>query len=570
MGGPGPATFSSAGRSTQHWIPGAYSRSNFISNEGGGVSSGNTVVLGFAETGEPQKLLVFDSDDDARAELTSGEGLQGVIEAFNPGNDLTPQQVGFMRVNPGTQSSRTLQKSAVDRYGIKSFSWGVPMNQLRLKFSAGTVAGTSKIETEFKGNTELTDDIERKSFSLQYIGAGASASMDITATNLTITVAATPADDLDIILAAYPTISELVQFIENQTNYSAAILTTNVTEKSVEIDMLTGQDIKTSSYTVKSDYQAVFEALSSEPLLGAVTKEGVDRSLPDVDADFVYFTGGTSGSYLTTDFTNALEVLEQEDVQLVTTPSTDIAIHVLLRDHCILMNSEEGKKERQFYVGGALNETVAQVKTRNATLNSSFGSNCYPGYYQFNDAGVETLFSPSYFACKQVGMVSALALNNPTTSKTVNIIRWERDLKRSEINDLIKNATLVGAKDEDSQFITVRSLTTFQSALLQKNEASVMRETLFQDADLRKRLSKAIVGTPNLGNDQIATAKTVFVRAIADWKGLGIIVAQGGLLYTGLVITINGDIVNIKYTTANTVPGNFVFITHNVTVPISA
>ena len=567
MGGPNPATFASAGQISQHCIPGAYSRNNFVSNEGGGVSAGNIGVLGFAETGEPNKLLVFDSANDARAELTAGEGLEGIIQAFKPGNGLVPQQVGFIRVNPGTQSSRTLQLSSSDRYGIKSFSWGVPMNQLRLKFSAGTVVGTRKIETEFKGNTEITDDIERKSFSLQYTGAGSAALMTIDATTLATTVTGGPgSEDLAITLADYPTISELVAFIDNHSAYSATILTTTITQKSIEIDAVTAQDIRTASYTVKSDYQAVFEALSAEPLLGTITKEGIIRNLPDNDGDFVYFAGGTSGAYTTSEFTDSLEVLEQEDVQLIATPSTEIAVHVLIKDHCVTMNGVEGKKERQFYVGGAVNETVDQVKTRNSTLNSEFGSNCSPGYYQFNDDGVETLFAASYYGCQQVGMISALALNTPTTHKTANIIRWEKDYKRSEINDLIKNGTLVGAKDDDGQFITIRSLTTFQSGLLQKNEASIMRETLFQAADLRKRMEKALVGTPNLGNDQIATATSIFERAIKDWAGMGIIVANGGQLYSGLVITINGDIINFEYNTWNTAPTNFVFITHNISV----
>lgn len=567
MGGPGPATFSSAGQISQHWIPGAYSRNNFVSNEGGGVSAGNIVILGFADTGEPNKLLVFDSANDARGELTAGEGLQGIIESFKPGNDLVPQQVGFIRVNPGTQSSRTLQLSSSDRYGITSFSWGVPMNQVRLKFSAGTTGGTRKIETEFKGNTNEQDNIERKSFSLQYTGAGSSATMTINATTLATTVTGGPgSEDLAIPLADLPTISELVEFINNNAAYTATIITSIITQKSIEIDAVTAQDIRTASYTVKSDYQAVFEALQADPLLGTITKEGTIRTLPDNDGDFVYLTGATSGAYTTTEFTASLLVLEQEDVQLLATPSTEIAVHVLIKDHCVTMNGVEGRKERQFYVGGATGETVEQVKTRNATLNSSFGSNCSPGYYNFNDDGVETLFSASYYGCQQVGMVSALALNTPTTSKTANILRWEKDYKRSEINDLIKNATLVGAKDEDGTFITIRSLTTFQDALLQKNEASIMRETLFQAADLRRAISKGLVGTPNVGNDQIAAATSIFTRRIADWAGQKIILPFNGALFTGLVITINGDIINIQYETKNTAPTNFVFITHNISI----
>lgn len=564
--GVSPATFSSAGKISQHYIPGAYSRNNFVSNEGGGVSSGNICILGYADLGEPNKLLVFDSANDARNELSGGEGLTGVIQAFAPGNDLTPQQVGFIRVNPGTQSSRVLLKSAANVFTVKSVSYGVPMNQVRLKFSAGTVAGSHKIESEYKGEEVEQDDIEKKSFSLQYTGTGTAAVMTIDATTLVTTITTTPADSLSITLADYPTISELVEYINNQTGYSASILTDTVTELSSDIDAVSAIDIRTASYTVKSDYQAVYDALVLNDFVGSVTKGGIIRSVPDYDTAFIYLTGAVSGAYTTTEFTDSLEILEDEDVQLLATPSTELSVHLLMKNHCVDMNSVEGRKERQFYVGGALGEDVDAVKARSVALNSSFGSNCSPGYYQYNDDGVETLYSPSYYGCQQVGMVSALAINTPTTSKTANILSWEKDYKRSEKNELIKAGVLVGAKDTDGIYITVRSLTTYQSASLQQNEASIMRESLYQAADLRKRMENALIGTPNLGNDQVATATAIFERAIADWKGLGIIVPSDGLLYSGLVIGINGDIITIDYNTWNTAPTNFVFITHNIAV----
>ena len=566
--GVNPATFSSAGQISQHYIPGAYSRRNFVSNEGGGVSSGNICILGSSDLGEPQKLLVFDSANDARGALSGGDGLEAIIQAFAPGNDLTPQQVGFIRVNDGLQSSRTLQKSAADSLTVKSYSYGVPMNQVRLKFSAGTVAGSHKIETDYKGDSYELDDIERKSFLIQYTGAGSAAAMDITATKLTSTVTAGPgSENLDITLSEFPTISELVQYINNQAAYTASVLTGVITEKSIELDMVAAVDIFTTAYTVKSDYQVVYETLlASNNYLGTVEKEGTDRSVPGYDSDFVYLSGATSGTFTTTDVTNALEVIEEEDVQLLATHSNDAAVHILIKNHCVDMNSVEGRRERQAYLGGALGEDNAAIASRTLILNSSFVSLCSPGYYQYDDNGDEFLYSPAFLGCKQIGMVSALALNNPTTFKTMNVLRWEKDYTRSDKNTLIKAGVLVGAKDQDGVYITVRSLTTYQGSLLQQNEASIMRESLYQSADLRTRMEKALIGTPNLGNDQLATVDSIFERAIADWNGLGIIVANGSALYSGYTRRIVADQIIIEFNTWNTAPTNFVFITHNISV----
>jgi hypothetical protein len=564
--GVGPATFNSGGQSSQHYIPGVYSRPNYIVNEGGGVSSGNVVILGYSELGKPNELLVFSSANDARAELLSGEGLTGVVEAFRPGGDIVPQQIGFMRVNPGTQSQRALQKSAVDVFVVKSSSYGVPMNQVRLKFSAGTTAGTHKIETEYKGNTETFDDIERKSIEIQYTGAGTPATLTIDATKLTTAITGAAADNLDITLADYQTVSELAQFINNQTAYTATVVADEILDSPSELDMVTAIDILTAPVTLKSDYQAVFEALELSAYIGEVTKSGANRQVPDYDAALVYLTGAVSGAYTVTEFLASLAALETADVQLVGTSSTDAAVHSLIKDHCVSMSSVEGRKERQFLVGGAAGETVAQVVTRAKNLNVDLGQVCTPGYYDFNDAGKRVLYAPSYYACKLLGLTSASAVNEPSTNKTVGHLGWEKAYKNPELETLIKGGVTAGGKDESENNITVRAVTAYQGTALQRNESSMKRIQFFQDRDLRKRIERATIGTPLIGEKKLAVVDTVFERAILDWKASGLIVANGSSLYSGYTRRIVGDQILIEYNTWNTSPTNFVFIAHNISV----
>lgn len=566
-----PAIFQSAGRISNHYRPGAYSRRNFVPDAGGGVSSGNICIMGPSETGKPHELLVFATANDARAALTAGEGLEGIIQAFNPGNDLVPQQVGFMRVNKGTQSTRTLKLSAADQITVKSFDYGVPMNQIRLKFSAGSVSGY-KIETAYKTYSYSADNIEKESFSIQYVGAGTACTMTIDGTNLTTTVTGGPGgEDLNIALADFPSISELVQTLNTYTGvYSAEVLTGAPSELCSELDYVTGVDIFTDVYNAKSDLQAVLDALAITDFLGDIAFVGTARQVPDLDSGFVYLSGGTYGAYTTTEWSEALEVLKKEDVQLISTPSTELAVHILIKDHCVYTNSVEGRNERQFYVGGGIGESISTLKANSLTLNSSFGSVCSPGYYQFNDQGNRTLYAPSYFACKQVGMVSALGLNTPTTHKTMNVLGWEKDYSDPQQDELIQAGVLIGGRKRNGTFITIRSVTSYQAASLQQNEASIMRETLYQDRDLREAI-EAVIGTPNLGNIQLATVDSIFQRKISDWFELGIIIPyDDNTLFKGYTRRIVGDIIEIQYNTRNTAPTNFAFITHNIEVATTA
>ncbi|MDR2445899.1 MAG: hypothetical protein LBD58_01195, partial [Treponema sp.] len=63
--GVGPAVFSSAGQRTEHYVPGAYSRSAAIGGQGG-ISAGNGVILGKSSMGMAGVLNEFASPREAR------------------------------------------------------------------------------------------------------------------------------------------------------------------------------------------------------------------------------------------------------------------------------------------------------------------------------------------------------------------------------------------------------------------------------------------------------------------------------------------------------------------------
>ena len=102
--GVSPAKFDSAGQSTQHYIPGNYSRRNTV-GAGSGVSSGNLCIIGSSMGGKPLTLHSVADKAEAKDLLVSGSLLDGVVQAFNGSNTYIPQQVFCMRVNVGTQSS---------------------------------------------------------------------------------------------------------------------------------------------------------------------------------------------------------------------------------------------------------------------------------------------------------------------------------------------------------------------------------------------------------------------------------------------------------------------------------
>jgi hypothetical protein len=561
--------FESGGQRTEHLIPGVYNRTRYERQSGGGVSANNAVIIGDSKGGEPRTVLYFNSPSEARAVLIGGNGLEGVLHAFNPGNGLVPQKIGFIRVNNGAQATTQLLKTAAAMIDLKAWDWGLHGNQVKRKFTAGTVAGSHKITMQYGTNTaEVFDNIEKKSFSVQYTGTGTASTMAIDATGITLSVDAVAA--VSVPFASFPTIEDVVNYINDQTDFQATILTGDGTELASELDHVTGIAIKAAAYTAKSDLQAIIEAFRRSTYIGSSEYHAgaTARSVPGYDADWVYFTGGTNGTSDTTAYTDTLEVLENEDVQIISTTSTDEAVHLLIKAHCQTMSSTTGRRERMAWVGGAVGETVDATRLRAKNINSELVRLAYPYFKDYNPInpalGVKDC-SAAMYACKMLGMESSVAVNEPVTNKQVAILAWGKTLKKSEIEKLILDGVTVGAKSDDGLLITIRGVTTYQGDELQKCEGSMVREAIYMARDFRSAM-KGDIGRPQTAVDA-GTIRSVLQSKAVQWNSSGLIVKSVEKpLVWGVTIREDGDAVYVEYHAYLTAPRNFIFGTANLHV----
>jgi hypothetical protein len=560
--------FQSAGQRTEHYIPGTYSRNNYVKNAGGGVSANNAVFLGESEGGEPNTIYWFYSPSEARDQLRGGPLLEAVLHAFSPGNDLTPQYIGAMRVNEGAQSSRILRNSTTNMVSVKSWDWGAHTNQLKMKLEAGSNSGY-KVTFAFGGNELETDDIYRPSFSILYSGSGTAATMSITKTGLTTAITGATTDNLSINFSDFPTIEDLVGYINDRAGYACSLLAGDPKNLTIHLDSVTTQNIKTSSYTATSNLQAIIDTLNKNPWVSEAVfvDTAASRLVPSVDTDWVYFSGGTKGTSSVTNFSKSIDALENEDVQIIGAATADESVHILIRNHCILMNSVEGRRERSFMLGGALGETVNQVLERAKHLGSMYGSLAYPGIYTYDvlDMSNKKYYAPVMYAAKLIGQEAALAINEPTTNKSVDIFSWEVELRNSDLVMLIKGGVTAGGKSQDNRLATIRSLTTHQGNELQCCERSMVREAMYMARDLRNAYISS-VGKAGV-DGAVGDARATFWTKIDAWYKQGLIVrGDDGSLAWGLVIRRTGSSTFIEYHTYLTAPNNFFFITANLHV----
>lgn len=564
--GVGSVAFQSAGQRTEHYIPGAYSRVNFVNGEGGGVSANRAVFIGEANGGKPNTLYFFYSPSEAIDLLRGGPLLEAVLCAFSPGGDLVPQYVGAMRVNPGVQAARNLLNSTDPMITVKAWDYGLHTNQLKMKLVAGTAAGSKKLVFGFAGNESTIDNIARPSFEIQYVGAGSAAVMSISKTAITTTVTGATADNLNVDFASFDTIEDVVNFINDHAAYTCVAKTAILSERSDELDSVTSQDIKTAAYIATSNLQAIIDALESVPYVGSAVfvSAATARKVPDNDADWVYFSGGTHGACTASEYSDTLDALETEEVSIIGTSSAEEAIHILIRNHCILMSSTEGRKERTFLVGGAAGETVDAVVTRARNLATDTGSLAYPGFRHYDVLNPSTLkdYSPAMYAAKLIGQEIALAINEPMTNKSVDVLAWEFDLKKGDLVKLIQGGVIAGGKSQDNRLATIRSVTTYQGSELQRCERSMKREANYMARDLRDSVARQ-VGKPGDASSSGAVEATFWAK-VSDWFRQGLIVKDTkGRTAWGLVIRRVGSATFIEYHTNLTAPQNFFFVTAN-------
>lgn len=559
-----PATFQSGGQVSQHVIPGSYSRIDYVKSAAGLSSINNAVIMGDSRGGQPNTLLWFSSPSEAIATLRSGTLLDAVKHAFNCSPDYTPQKVAAFRVNPGVQAGYSLKKSTDAVITTKAWDWGLHGNQVKIKLEAGTTG--KKVTIQFMSETAyVVDNIIRASLTIQYTGAEASCTCTINDTTL-VTTTATHTQELSITFASFPTINDLVNYINDQAGYSCTINTSDGSQLSTNLDWVTASDIKSAPVILYSSVQALIEAIDKCPWIQTgitaynVTTSG--RVMPDNVSSWAYFTGGTDGAYTNTDWGVSLTALERENVQIVGCSSNSASVHALIKTHVASMNAVTGKNERQAILGGASSETAAQAIARAVAINSEADMLAYPEFQDFDANGNVVWWSPVYFAAKLIGLATCLPLQEPLTNKRISVL-GVTTISQANQEALITGGVCVCQKNKVGDYVVVRSITTYQGDIIQKNEFSMVRSALFVSRDLRTAIETSFIGRA-MTNAMLTDVDAVFIVKMNQYSSLGLF--NGSPEYWGYRRSVNGDQIFIEFNANITPPANFIFITSHMQV----
>lgn len=522
-------------------------------------------VVGRSTGGVPNTALSFGNAEEARAALVSGDLLDGIQRAFDASADTgAPATIIGVRVNPAVQSALTLKDvSAADVITLASTDYGLRANQIKVKVEAASATGL-KLTTQLGTAYYSEDNIYRNAFSVVYNGAQATARMSITNSTLTLeapnsTVVAT------IALASFPTIQELVDRINAVTDFAAVVLDGNGAKPALNgLDTVTNQSVKTI-YTARAHLQAAvdwFNGLAE----GYVTATRVTSAgtLPTAIA-FTYLAGGTDGTVTNTEWTNALTVLQSEDVQWVVPCSSDAAIHAMVDAHVAYMSSI-ARQERRAIVGSASATSDAAAIALATAINSDRTSLTHLGIYDFNAAGVLTLYEPYIAAAMMAGAFCGLNPGTPLTNKSLKIRGVERKLRNPTDTDALIEGGVLCIENTATGYRVVKSISTW---LTDDNYNRVEQSTGVAMDYTARAVREAVAsikgakGSPiTLGLAVSKAESALRILAQPEPNGLGVLVGDtSNPAYRNITATLEGDVTAISFECSPVIPVNYVPVT---------
>jgi len=557
------AIFESAGKISEHYVPGVYTRSHNVTSAAG-VSSGNLCVMGLSNGGVPDTLLEFRTLAEAKETLVGGELLDAVGYAFNGSDEFIPQRVFALRVNQGTQSELTLKSSDTEVVKLKSWDYGTHTNQLCANVESGAAENSKVVNFTYKDQTVSTGEISRPSLEISYTGEGTSASVSVNVDSLVLTeVIDGEPTTLEFKFADYDTIGTLEKRINNTDTFVATVLDTNVDAKSAELDTASGIDITSTETILYSNFAAFIEAVKKIPFIGDVEVLATSRIVPD-DSDIPeYFSGATNGKNgQSTEWMKALEVLETEDIQIIAVASTNTAINALIANHVTSMNSTENRRERTAFLGAPIGETDDEAIANAVAFNSKYISYVIDSAIAANPiTGKTETITGAMVGVMLAGIESAMSVNEPLTNKALKVLGFSKTRNVTGLEKLIKKGIITcnPSPQNMTDYVCIRAVTTYQGNDLIPCERSMVREDLFMNKDFRAKFDSGI-GRPALTSP--ATVIRTLRDAAAEWASRGYIVPNDSNENVwNIRISESGDKYLITYSRYLTAPTNFIFAT---------
>lgn len=561
----------------REWItPATMSAVNDSAMAPANANVGNvTCYLGESTGGEPGVVLSFGSPQEAQATLKSGELLTAAMKAFSASDETGgPATVDVIRVNPAVQAALTLlDTNSAPLINVTSADWGQYTNQIKLSIEAGSTHGLGAT-VEYGSASYTIDNLYANPFSIEYTGAQPSATMSITPTTLTLVAGGTTVATIQ--LATYPTVGQLVDYINTLTGFEATVNGGSINAPSLNgLDTVTAVSVlpvSSAPYEVTANLNQLMNWLNSlngfsQPLLTATYATGYSGLAPAL-ISFKYLSGGSDGVTSAANYDSALTVLQNSDVQWITPIDSAPAVWAMVDAHCQYM-STVGNMERRAIVGTPLNTTDAEAIAYAFNLNSNRTSLVHLGYYDYDPTGVLSglqLYAPYMTAAAIAGAFSGVSPGTAMTNKAMSFSGLERYLNVPTDTDALIQGGVIPLAKQKTGYMVIQSITTW----LVNNNYDKVEQSVGWALDYTCRTSREVLDplrgakiTPvTLGRAVTLVTSNLKALAVPDPQGPGVLAGDDtNPAYKNVTASAVGTAIAVSFQCSPVLPANYVSVT---------
>jgi hypothetical protein len=534
------------------------------------ILSGSGIVglIGEANGGQPRTVQVFNSPAGVKAFYKTGDLVEAAAIAAAPGLDpriaAGASTIVTYKVNNSVAASFTHAATLL----FKAKQYGVATNSITVELALGASANERIVKvTDLDEYGALVSEQSPSlgatgKFSIQYTGAATVCTMTITGTTLatTTSVAAIPADDLAFNFADYPTLTALVQAIDNHPNYACTALVSNGNAFApANLDAVVAASVMTLTSVFSRNFDVADWINTNSAIISATLTPGLVG--PTVVLAKTSLTGGTRGTSANSDWVNGFTALRGVRInQLVPLVSQDattsqgtftfLSVMAAAAAHGAFVSSTIGRNEGQIWIGA--NATKTGLITNANLINSEHV--CLVGQknkLQRSSDGALVFFEEWATAVGLAGMRAGAPLGEPLTFKYLKSFGVSSDASWSEANnddvtDLALNGVIVVNELKGRGFRIDKCITTFGKL---DNDAYT-EETIVQTwkamaYDIRVATEDAFVGRPG-SLRTVRLVPSVVGRICELYRTAGAITDsnEGGqtvLAYRAISVSLDGD-----------------------------
>lgn len=458
---------------------------------------------------------------------------------------------------------------------FESKDFGVNANRIKIKIQTGTTAGTKKFYSAYGSDQIIEDDISATYIIAEYTGEEASCLVEITKDEVIVS-AGDIASEVELYraaLATYDTVEKLTDFLNSKPDIDAACESKyRDYPTQAALDYKAGFSISAGATAITANLQAIVDFINSnaEPYITAYRP--MEAGEVPANFDWEFLAGGETGVATTTDWQDAINLLQGEDIQCLVPLTANAAVHAMGQAHCQFM-SENGSMERRMIVGGALGETIVEVTARAYDLNDDRVYLVSPGYKDYDDDGELITFAPYMLAAIVGGMITGSDPGTSLTNKSLAIYGLEKKYVNPTDTDRLIKAGVIAIASTKTGYKIIQSVSTW---LNNDNYNRVEMGTGFAvdyvARNVREGLEdlKGAKGTSTLLSRAVSITESK-LKELSRPAPLGpevIVGDEKNPAFKNITATLEGDVLRVYFQCSPVIPVNYVLVGISV-VPYS-